>query len=172
MNHVELGEQHNSMKELIQRYISSFGRGDRSMHHSICLRRNFGEKCAQVNNVLFDEDMHYFTMYMQAIAPRRSIIPYKLHGQLWAIKISIHGHSLGDQREILFHDGCIPKAPNISHTFSHSEMTWEACKWWGNHLPHIDLMQSGDAPRWFHMWDYDPHPYAQISVSIYVLLIP
>ena len=84
---------------------------------------------------------------MQAITPRRIIVPYKLHGQLWATKMSEHGHSLGEQREILFHDGCIPKAPNISHTFSHSEMTWAAIKWWENHLPHHDMMQSGDLLR-------------------------
>ena len=104
---------------------------------------------------------------MYAITPRRSVVPYKLHGQLWATKISEHGHYLGEQREILFHDGCIPKAPNISHTFSHSEITWTTSKWWGSHLPLHDLMRSGDALRWFHMWDYDPPPYAQIFVYMY-----
>ena len=88
MNHVELGQKHNSIKELIQPSLSLFERGDRSMHHSICLRRNFGEEYAHVNNVSFDYCLHYFTMYMQAITPRRSTIPYKLHGQLWATKIS------------------------------------------------------------------------------------
>ena len=68
-------------------------------------------------------------MYMHSIAPRRIIIPYKLHGQLWATNISEHGHSLGGKREILYHCGFIPKAPNISHTFSHGEMTWEESKW-------------------------------------------
>ena len=124
MYHVEMGQQHNSMEGLIQPFVSLFEEGDRSMHHSICLRRNFGEEYAHVNNVSFDYCLHYFTMYMKAMTPRRSILPYKLHGQLWATKISEHGHSLGGKREILFHDWCIPKAPNISHTFSHSEMTW------------------------------------------------
>ena len=99
-------------------------------------------------------------------------VPYKLHGQLWAKNIFEYGHSLGGQREILHHDGCFPKAPNISHTFSHSEITWEESKWWENHLPHLDMMQAGDALRWFHMWDYDPPPYAQIYVCLYIVFLP
>ena len=102
----------------------------------------------------------------------RSIVSYELHGQPWPTKISELGHSLDGEREILFHDGCIPKAPNISHTFNHSETTWEASKWWGNHLPHLDLMQAGDALRWYHMWDYDPPPLVQISVYVLVILPP
>ena len=64
MHHVELGQLHNSIKELIQPSLSSFERGDRSMHHSICMRRNVGERYASVPNVLFDEHMNYFTMFM------------------------------------------------------------------------------------------------------------
>ena len=68
MNHVDLGERHDSIKELIQPPLSSFGmRGDISMHHSICLRRYLGEEYAYVPNVLFDENMHSFTMFMQVI---------------------------------------------------------------------------------------------------------
>ena len=33
-------------------------------------------------------------------------------------------------------------------------------------------MQVGDALRLHHMWDFDPHPQAQISVCIYVVLLP
>ena len=51
--HVEMGQQHNSIKESIQPSLSLFEEGDRSMHHSICLRRNFGEEYAHVNNVSF-----------------------------------------------------------------------------------------------------------------------
>ena len=39
-------------------------------------------------------------------------------------------------------------------------------------MPHHDMMQSGDALRWFHMWDYDLPPYAQIYVCMYLILIP
>ena len=76
MDHVEMVETHKSMEELSQPPLSSFGmRGDLSMHHSICLRRNFGEEYAHVNNVSFDYCFHYFTMHMQAMTPRRSILP-------------------------------------------------------------------------------------------------
>ena len=128
MHHVEMEQQHNSMRELIHPSLFSFERGDRSMHHSICLRRIVGEEHTHVNNVLIYDCMYYFTIYMQAMTLRRNISPYKLHGQLWATQIYEYGHSLRGQREILFHDGCIPKAPNISHTFSHGEMTWKASK--------------------------------------------
>ena len=82
------------------------------------------------------------------MTPRRSVISCKLHGQPWATQISEYGHSLDEKREILYYDECFPKAPNISHTFSHSEITWAASKWCGDHLPHLDLMQEGDALRW------------------------
>ena len=161
------------MKDLIQAPLSSFGmRGDISMHHSICMSRILGKEHAYVHNFSFDDYFHSFTMNMQAIALRRIIIPYKIHGQIWAIKISEHGHSLGRQREILYHCGFIPKAPNISHTFSHVEMTWKQIKWWGNHLPYHYLMQLGYLLRWFHMWDYDAPPFVQIYVCMYLVLIP
>ena len=98
------------------------------------------------------------------MTPKRSNVSCKYHGNYWANKTSKLGHSLDVQREIYFHDGCFLKAPNISHTFSHSEMTCAVSKWWGNHLPHLDRMQQGDALRWYHMWDYDPPPHAQISI--------
>ena len=109
---------------------------------------------------------------MQAMTPMRSDSSCKSHGKHWATKISEFGHSLVVQREIFFHDGCFPKAPNISHIFSHCEMTCAASKWWGNHLPYLDLMQAGDALGWYHMWDYDPPPHAQIYVYVYVVLLP
>ena len=137
MNHVKLRQKYNSIKELIQPPLSSFERGYRSMHHSIGMRRNIGERYACVPNVLFDEHIYYFTMFMQDIVPRRITIPYKFHGQLWATKIYEHGHSLRVQWEILYHCGCIPKAPNISHTFNHGEKTWAASKQWGSHLPYV-----------------------------------
>ena len=51
-------------------------------------------------------------------------------------------------------------------------MVWATSKWWEEHLPNLDLMQAGDALCWYLMWDYDPPPYAQISVCLYVLLFP
>ena len=129
MKHVELEEKHSSMKELNKPPLSYFGmRGDLSMDHSICMSRNFGEEHAYVHNVLFDKYLNSLTMNMQAIAPRRKIIPDKIHFQLWAINIFYHGHSLGGYREMLYHCGCTPKAPNIFHIFRNCEKTWETSK--------------------------------------------
>ena len=61
------------------------------------------------------------------------------------LKNSEFGHSLDEKREIFYHDGCFPKAPNISQTFNHGEITCATSKWWGNHLPYLDLIQVGDA---------------------------
>ena len=30
-------------------------------------------------------------------------------------------------------------------------------------------MQVGDELHWYHMWDYDPPPHAQISIFVYVI---
>ena len=130
MDHMEMDQQHNSMKDLIQPSLSLFEEGNRTMHHSICLRRTIGEEHTYVNHILFPNCMPYFTMYMQTMTPKRSVIPYKLHVQLFAKTISDYGHFLGEQREILQHDGCFPKAPNISSTFSHGEMLWAEIQWW------------------------------------------
>ena len=65
MNQVELEERNNSMKELSQPPLSSFGmRGDLSMDHSICMSRNFGKENSYVHDVSFNDYLHLFTMYM------------------------------------------------------------------------------------------------------------
>ena len=33
-------------------------------------------------------------------------------------------------------------------------------------------MQAGDALNWYHMWDYEPPPHAQIFVCVYVVVLP
>ena len=64
MNHVEMGQQDISMEELIQPSLSLFEEGDRSMHHSICIRRIVGEEHTHVNNISFYDCMYYFTVHM------------------------------------------------------------------------------------------------------------
>ena len=73
---------------------------------------------------------------------------------------------------MLYHYGCTPEAPNISHLFSHCERTWATSKWWGNHLPYHYMMNSGDILRWFQMWDYDPPPLLHLIVYVSLVLIP
>ena len=138
----------------------------------MCMRNIVGEKSDHVKQVSFYDFSYYFTRFMQAMTARRSNVSCKSHGKHWATKISKFDHSLIVQREIFFHDGCFPKAPNISHTFSHGEMTCARSRWWGNHLPYLDLMLAGDALHWYHMWDYDPPPHAPIYVCIYVIFLP
>ena len=55
------------------------------------------------------------------------------------------GHSLVVQREIPFHDGCFPKAPNISDISSYVEITYATNVWGECHFSHLDLMQAGGA---------------------------
>ena len=64
MYHVEMEQQHNSVKYSIHPSLSSFERGDRPMHHSICLRRIIGEEHTYVNHILFSNYMYSCTMYM------------------------------------------------------------------------------------------------------------
>ena len=100
------------------------------MHNSMCMRDIVGEESDHVKQVSFSDLTYSFTMFMHAMNPRGSDVSCKSHGKHWATKISEFGHSLEVQREIFFHDGCFPKASNLSHTFSHGEMTCVASKWW------------------------------------------
>ena len=138
-------------EESNQLTLSSFEEENRSMHHSIDGRRIVGEKHDHVTYVLYSDFMYSYTMFLQAMTPRRSVISCEPLGQYWAPKISKLGHSLERKREILQHNGCFPKAPNIYHISSHGDMVWVEIKWWENHLPYLYLMQVGDALRWFHM---------------------
>ena len=106
------------------------------------------------------------------MTPKRSNLSCKSHVNCWATKNFEFGHSLDVQREIYFHDGCFSKAPNISHTFCNSEMTWAKSKWWENHLPYLDLRQARDALCWFHMWDYDPLLSFHLIDYVSLALIP
>ena len=121
------------------------------MHHSINGRGIVGEEHDHVTYVLYSNFIHSYTMLLQAMTPRRSVISCEPLGQYWAPKISELCHSLERKREILQNDGCFPKAPKIYHTFSHDDVAWAASKWWEKQLPYLHLMQAGDALRWFHM---------------------
>ena len=65
MDHVDMGEIHNSVEDLSQTPLFSFGmRGDLSMDHSICMSINFGKEHDYVHDVSLDDYLHSFTMYM------------------------------------------------------------------------------------------------------------
>ena len=96
MDHVKMEEIHKFLMELSQPPISPLGmRGDISMSHSINMIEAYGKDHVLMHNDLFDEYFHSFTIHMQAISPSRSILPYKLHGQLWDINSFERGYSLG-----------------------------------------------------------------------------
>ena len=103
-SYVELGLQHDSVKKLFHPYLPSFERKDRSMRHSNCMRSIVGEKSDHVKHVLVSDCIYSFTMFMQAMAPRRNNTSCKYHGKKWATQIFEYGHSLDEQREILYHD--------------------------------------------------------------------
>ena len=109
MNYVELGQPYDSMQELFQPSLPSLERGERSMHNSMCMRDIVGEGSDHVKKVSISDFSYSFTMFMQAMTPRRSDVSCKSHGKHWATKISEFGHSLVVQREIFFHDGCFPR---------------------------------------------------------------
>ena len=55
MDHVEMEEIHNSLKELSQPPLSSLGmRGDLSMSHSISMMKVYGKDHVLMHNDLFD----------------------------------------------------------------------------------------------------------------------
>ena len=87
-----------------------------------------------MHNDLLNEYLRSFNIHVHAIAPSGGTLPYKLHGQIGAIKSVEHGHSLGGFRDITYHLGCNPLAPNITHFLQECEKTMAANKWWGNHL--------------------------------------
>ena len=130
------------------------------MHNSMCMRNFDGERSDHVEKTLFFNLSHYFTMFLQDMTPERSERSCGSHDCQWANRNFELGHSLVVQREIPFHDGCFPKAPNISNIFMHVKVTHVANVWWDYHLPHLDPMKAGDALRWHHMWDFDPPPQA------------
>ena len=79
------------------------------MHNSMYRRNIDGEKFDHVMQASFSNLMYSFTMLLQAMAPKRSVVSYESHGKPWATAISELGHSPTMQTEIPFHDGCFPK---------------------------------------------------------------
>ena len=65
MDHVEMEEIHNSLMELSQPPLSSWGmRGDLSMSHSICVSKAYGKDYVFMHNDLLNEYLHSFTIHV------------------------------------------------------------------------------------------------------------
>ena len=84
--------------------MSSLPKGE-----TITVLETLGKMHAYENHISFYGCMYFLTSYFQPMTPKRSVIPYKLHGQLWVKIVLKHGHSLDGLREILHHDGCFIK---------------------------------------------------------------
>ena len=72
MSYVELGQPRDSMQESFQPSLPSFERGERSMHNSMCMRNIVGKISHHVKQVSFSDCTCYFTIFMQAMTPKRS----------------------------------------------------------------------------------------------------
>ena len=113
------------------------------MPNSMCVGGLYGKKSDLMEEVYFSDLAHSLTICMQAMAPTRSNITCRSHGKDGANKNSKAGHSLEVQREIVYHDGCFPKAPNEGFNFSHVKVTHATNMWWEYHLSHLDLLKTG-----------------------------
>ena len=112
------------------------------MPNSMSMGGLYGKKFDLVEQVYFSNLAHSLTICMQAMAPTRSNITCKSHGKYGANRNFKAGHSLEVQREIIYHDGCFPKAPNEGFTFSHVKVTLAENMWREYHLSHLDLLKT------------------------------
>ena len=143
-----------------------------AMHNSMCMKDYDGKGIDHAKQVVFSDLLHSFSMFLQDMAPKGSERSCGSHSLLGANINSELSHSLIVQREVPYHDGCFPKAPNLPIIFSYVKVTHAAIVWWEYHLPHQDLMNTRGALRQNLMWDFDPPPQVQISICIYVVLLP
>ena len=161
----------DSLQESSQLALPLLERRGMLIHISMCVKDYDGKGFDHDKKVVFSDLLHSFSMFLQDKTPKGSERSHEYHSLLGPNENSEHGHSLDVQREIPFHDGCFPKAPNLCNTFNHVKVTYATRVWWECHLPHQDLMKTRGGLCWHHMWDFDPPPQVQISVCIYVVLI-
>ena len=135
-------EIHNYLGELSQPPLSSLGvRVDLSMSHSICMRKAYGKDHVWLHNDLYNEYVNCLTIYVQAIAPRRNIIPSRLHGLLEAISSIDDGHSLGGLGEMIYYARHDHFAPYTIYFLQTCEEIGAASKWLGGLTSCHFLMQ-------------------------------
>ena len=130
IDHVQMEEIHNSLEELAQPPIFSLRmRGDSFFSHSICIQKNYGKVIVYLHDYLY---IHPLTIYVQDVAPRRSILLSRPHGLLEAMS-TIGDHSLGGIGEENYFGGHTHLAPYIIH-FPHTfEESQTASKWLRGH---------------------------------------
>ena len=77
-------------------------RGDSSMSYSLCMRKTYGKGVDYLHDNLYNVCMYPLTIYVQDVAPMRSILSSRLHGLLEAMS-SIDDHSLGGLGEEMYY---------------------------------------------------------------------
>ena len=158
-----MGQPSDPMQKKFHPSLCSLKRGEKPIPNSMCVGGLYGKKSNLVEQVYFYYLGNSLTICMQAMAPTKSNFSCRSHGKYGANKISKASHCLEMQREIFYHDGCFPKAPNESFTFSHVKVAYAANMWWEYHLSHSDLLRTRSVLRWYLMWDCDPPPHVHIS---------
>ena len=105
-------EIHNSLEELAQPPLFSLRMtGDSFLRHSICMSKTYGKGIVYLHDDLY---IHPLTIYVQDVAPRRSIFFSRPHGLLEAMS-TIGNHSLGGLGEEMYFGGHTHLAPCIIH---------------------------------------------------------
>ena len=99
------------------------------MHNSMCLKDYDGRGFDHDKKVVFSDLLHSFAIFLQDNTPKGGERSCGSHSLLRANGNYELGHSLDVQREISFHDGCFPNAPNLCNTFSHVKVTHAAKVW-------------------------------------------
>ena len=130
-------EIHNSLEELAQPPLFSWRmRGDSILSHSICMSRNYGKGIFYLHDDLY---IHPLTIFVQDVAPRRSILSSRPHGLLEAM-ITIGDHSLGGLGEEMYFGGHAHLAPYIMHFLHTFEESRTASKWLRDHTFYHTLL--------------------------------
>ena len=99
------------------------------MHNPMRVKDHDGKGFDHDKKVVFSNLLHSFATFLQDMTPKGSERSCGSHGFWWANRNFELGHSLVEKRKISFHDGCFPKAPNISDNLSHVKMTHAANVW-------------------------------------------
>ena len=131
-------EIHNSLEELGQPPLCSLRmRGDSFLSHSICMRKTYVGGIVYLHDDLY---IHPLTIFVQDVAPRRSILISRPHALLEAIS-TMGDQSLGALGEEMYFGGHAHLAPYIMHFLHTFEESRTVSKWLRNHTFYLTLLQ-------------------------------
>ena len=96
------------------------------------MRKTYGKDTVWLHNYLY-KYVHSLTIYVQDIAPRRSILSSRIHGLLEAISSICDGHSLEGLGEIVSFSEHAHFAPYTIHFLQNCDEIGAASKWLRRH---------------------------------------